>query len=204
VTPELGEHLLTEPRSYRVRLSADALGADIVALEISLDAGRPRKLSSAEPFIALGELLSEDSQLAPGSHWLFAAPVLASGLVPRSLSGGSRVAKARRFFVGKSADEGAGPSGSVWLRKPEGSYNGSKSSGSLTFDAFVFSALGEPVEVPSTIALRSPKINGQLQLSSPFLLHEVPSGLYEVTVSAPRASPRTTLFTVNRELGGGS
>lgn len=205
VAPDLGEHLqLAEPRSYRVRLSRDALGPDVVALEVSLDAGRPRSLSLAEPAIALGELLSEDSELSNGSHWLFAAPVQASGVVPRAASGGRSVARARRFFVGKSADEAAGPSGAVWLRRPDGSYNGAKNGDSVLFEAFVFTALGEPSDAPSTITLRSPKINGQLQLPSPFLLREVPSGVYEVSVSAPSASASTTHFTVNRELGGGS
>jgi hypothetical protein len=205
VAPDLGEHLLlAEPRSYRIRLSGEALGPDVVALEVSLDAERPRRLSLAEPSITLGELSSEDSALAPGSHWLFAAPVQASGLVPRARSGGRSVAKARRFFIGQSADEAAGPSGAVWLRKPDGSYNGAKNADSLLFDAFVFSALGEPLDAPSTITLRSPQVSGQLQLPSPFLVHEVPSGVYEVSVSAASASTRTTHFTVNRELGGGS
>ena len=205
VAPELGEHLLlAEPRSYRVRLNPDALGPDVVALEVSLDAGRPRRLSLTEAAITLGELLSEDRELSNGSHWLFAAPVQASGLVPRAASGGRSVAKARRFFIGKSADEALGPSGAVWLRKPDGSYNGAKNSDSVMFEAFVFSALGEPSDAPSTITLRSPKISGQVQLPSPFLLHEVPSGVYEVSVSAPSASTSTTRFTVNRELGGGS
>jgi len=205
MAPELGEHLpLAESRGYRVRLSRDALGPDVIAVEVSLDAGRPRRLALAEPSITLGELLSEDSELLAGSHWLFAAPVQASGLVPRAASGGRSVAKARRFFIGKSTDEAAGPSGAVWLRRPDGSYNGAKNSDSVMFEAFVFSALGEPVDVPSAITLRSPQVSGQVQLRSPFLMHDVPSGVYEVSVSAPSASTRTTHFTVNRELGGGS
>lgn len=195
--------LLAEPGSYRVRLGLDGLGPEVVGLEVSLDAGRPRKLPLAEPSITLAELLSEDSQLDQGSHWLFAAPVLASGLVPRAESSGSRVAKARRFFIGKGADEAAGPSGAVWLRRPDGSYNGSKNADSVLFDAFAFSALGELIEAPCAIALRSPLVRGQLQLASPFSLREVPSGVYEVNASALGAST-ITRFTVNRELGGGS
>jgi hypothetical protein len=204
-SPELGEHLpLAEPRSFPIRLTTAQLAPDVIALEVSLDAGRPRRLSLAEPAITLGELLSEDRELSIGSHWLFAAPVQASGLVPHAMSGGRSLAKARRFFIGQSADEAAGPSGAVWLRKPDGSYNGAKNSDSVMFEAFVFSALGESIDTPSTIRLRSPKISGQLQVASPFLLHEVPSGVYEVSVSAPSASTITTHFTVNRELGGGS
>jgi len=202
--PELGEHLmLAEPRSFRVQLSRPIAAPEVVAVEVSLDAGRPRRLPLTESSVTLGELLSEDSELAPGSHWLFAAPVVASGLSPRATSSGARVAKARRFFVGKSADEAAGPSGAVWLRTPSGSYNGLRNSESVTFDAFVFSALGEPMDVPCTIGLRSPKVSGQLQLPSPFVLHDVPSGGYEVSLSALGFSA-TTRFTVNRELGEGS
>jgi len=202
--PELGEHLmLAEPRSFRVQLSRPVVAPEVVAVEVSLDAGRPRRLPLTESSVTLGELLSEDHELAPGSHWLFAAPVVASGLSPRASSSGAPLARARRFFVGKSADEAAGSSGAVWLRTPAGSYNGPKNSDSVTFDAFVFSALGEPMDVPYTISLRSPKVSGQLQLASPFVLHDVPSGGYEVSLSALGFSA-TTRFIVNRELGEGS
>lgn len=201
--PELGQHLLTDdPRSYRVHVISDAVGPEVVGLELALDTGRPRRVSLTEPTITLGELLSEDTELAPGSHWLFAAPVLASGLVPRAAEGNARAAKARRFFIGKTADEAAGPSAAVWLRRPEGSYNGAKNSESVIFDAFVFSALGVQIDAPCTITLKSAAVSGQLSLASPFVVHEVPSGVYEVSASATAASPRTTHFTVNRELGG--
>ena len=49
-----------DPRSYRVRVVSDAVGPEIIGLELSLDAGRPRSVSLAEPTITLGELLSED------------------------------------------------------------------------------------------------------------------------------------------------
>jgi hypothetical protein len=201
--PELGEHVMSaDPRSFRVHVVTDAVGPGVIGIDLALDAGRPRRSPLAETEIALGELLSEGAELMPGAHWLFAAPVLASGLVPRAASGGA--AKARRFFVGKTSDEAAGPSGAVWLRKPEGSYNGPKGSESMLFDAFVFSALGAELDTPCTITLRSPAVSGQLRLASPFVLHEVPSGVYEVSVSATAASTSTTLFTVNRELVGGS
>jgi len=205
VTPELGEHVMSaDPRSYRVRLISDAALPDIIGLELSLDAGRPRRVSLAEPTIALGELLKADVALVPGAHWLFAAPVTASGLVPRAASGGPRAAKARRFFIGKTSGEAAGPSGAVWLRRPDGSYNGAKNSESVVFDAFVFSALGTQSDTPYTITLESPAVSGQLRLTSPFVLHEVPSGLYQVSVEAVAATTHMTHFTVNRELSGGS
>jgi hypothetical protein len=203
--PEPGEHVtIAEPRSYRVQMKIDAAEPHIMALELSLDAGRPRRLSLTQSTIALGELLSADADLSPGVHWLFAAPVAASGLVPRVASDGPRVAKARRFFVGKTRDDSASFTGAVWLRKPEGTYNGAKSGESVVFDAFVFSALGNQLDTPCTITLESPAVSGQLQLASPFVLHEVPSGLYQVNVNAMAAASSTTRFTVNRELAGGS
>jgi len=203
--PELGQHLsLAEARELRVQFERYSGGAEIVGLDVSLDGGRPRRLPLSVPSVALAELLSEDATLEAGSHWLFAALVSASGLVPHAASGGARVAKARRFFVGQVAEEAAGPSGAVWLRKPEGTYNGEKNSSSLLFDAYVFSALGEPLEAARTITLRSPQVAGRLQLTSPFTLLEVPSGAYEVSVSAAGAATRVSHFTVNRELGGGS
>jgi len=123
--------------------------------------------------------------------------------VPRPTAGGPRAARARRFFVGTTPDEALGPSGAVWLRRPEGSYNGPKNSESVLFEAFVFSALGAPLEEPCTITVRSPKLSGQLRFASPFLLHEVPSGVYELSTSARAASTSSTRFNVNRELGGG-
>ena len=172
--PELGAHLMVaDPRSYRVHVISDAAGPEVSGLEVALDAGRPRTLSVTKPTILLGELLSEDAELGPGVHWLFAAPVLASGLVPRAAVRSARAAKARRFFIGKTAEESASPSAAIWLRRPDGSYNGAKNSDSVVFDAFVFSALGIPIPAPCTIELRSPGISGQLRLASPFVLHEV-------------------------------
>ena len=201
--PELGAHLtIADPRSYQVHVISDAVGPDVAGLELSLDAGRPRRVPVTDPTITLGELLSADAELRPGGHWLFAAPVLASGLVPRQTPGGPRTAKARRFFIGKTPDEAAGPSGAIWLRRPEGSYNGAQNSESVVFDAFVFSALGTQIDAPCTITLESPAVSGQVKLPSPFVLHRVPSGSYQVTASSSVASTSTTHFTVNRELGG--
>ena len=202
--PELGVHLtVADLRSYRVRIETDAAGPDIIGLDVALDEGRPRRVSVSEPTIALGQLLSEDAELTPGGHWLFAAAVVASGRVPRSPLGGARAATARRFFIGDTRDEAAGPSGAVWLRKPEGTYNGAKANEAVLFDAFTFSALGTPSATPCTITLRSASLSGQLRLASPFALHEVPSGVYEVGASASTARPSATHFIVNRELSGG-
>jgi len=203
--PKLGEHvMIADPRSYRVRVSVDPAPPDLVGLELGLDAGRPRRVSLAEPTLALGELLSADVELGNGAHWLFVAAISGSELVPRAAVGGPRAAKACRFFIGKTPDEAAGPSSAVWLRKPEGSYNGAKNSQSVLFEAFVFSALGVPIDTAISIELASVAIGGRLALASPFVLRDVPSGVYQVTASAMAASTSTTHFTVNRELAGGS
>ena len=203
--PTLGEHvMLADPHSYRVQVSSDTIGPDVVGLELALDAGRPRRVSLAESTITLGELASADAELGKGAHWLFAAPVLASGLVPRASAGGPSAARACRFFIGQAPDEAAFASGALWLRRPDGTYNGPKNGQAVLFELFVFSALGTPVDTPGTLTLQSRAVNGQLRLPSPFVLREVPSGVYQITASAPAAANATTHFTVNRELTGGS
>jgi hypothetical protein len=203
--PELGARVTNaDPRDYRVHVISDAVGSDVAGIELALDAGRPRRISVDDATILLGQLLSADADLLPGAHWLFAAPILASGLVPRVAPGGLHAAKARRFFVGNAPGEAPDPGGAVWLRKPEGSYNGAKQSEAVLFEAIVFSPLGAPIDIPCTITLRAPGLGGRLQLPSPFVLRDVPSGVYEVTASAPAASSSMTYFTVNRELAGGS
>jgi hypothetical protein len=199
--PELGERIATEGASaYLVRLVSSAAQSDALGVDVALDAQRPHRLAAPVTEIALARLLSSpDAELAPGAHWLFAAPVLASGLVPRPAPGQPRAAIARRFFIGKVA-EAAGPSGAVWLRKPEGTYNGAKNADSVLFDAYAFSATGALLDPPCTIAIAG--ITGKLRLPAPFSVLSVASGEYEVTVSSATAPPVTSRFTVNRELGG--
>ncbi len=150
----------------------------------------------------MAELLDTGASLQPGSHWLFAAAVLPSGLVPRPAPGASRAAVARHFFVGPAPSGDTGPSGALWLRKPEGTYNGSKDAETLLFDVLVFSATGAPVEPLYTVSLNGAGRVGELHFPSPFAVHDVPSGEYTVAVSAPGAQPISARFTVNRELGG--
>jgi hypothetical protein len=113
-----------------------------------------------------------------------------------------RAAIARRFFIGKAPPGEAGPSGAVWLRKPEGTYNGPQNAGRVLFDAFVFSAAGTPLDVTCTIGLRAPGVTGALRLPAPFSMQDMPSGDYDVDVSAPSARAVTSRFVVNRELAG--
>jgi hypothetical protein len=201
VAPEAAE-VISVPKAYLVRVAADALDADALGVDLALDSGRPRRLAPARNEIALGELVPADADLGLGEHWLFAAAVSASGLVPQAGPGALRAAVARRFFVGKASATGSGPSGAVWLRKPEGTYNGA-SSQHVLFDAFAFDAAGIPRETPINIALSAPGSSGQLRLPAPFFARDLPSGDYEVTVTAAAAPQTSRRFTVNRELGGG-
>ena len=201
--PELAQELpLDAASSYQVRLLCDMAGEKGALIDVALDGGRPRRLPGSLATIALGQLTSADAELAPGLHWLFAAPVLESGLVPRSSAGSARVAVARRFFIGKRLSSDTGTTGAVWLRKPEGTYNGSAAAHDVLFDVYVFSAAGTPVDAPYRVSLRGPSVAGELRFPSPFTVHDMPSGDYEVAVTAPSAQPRSTRFTVNRELGG--
>jgi hypothetical protein len=203
-TPELGQSLTAaDPRAFQVRVVVVAPEPNALGVDVALDDQRPRRLSAAEPFVTLGQLTPADGEVLLGEHWLFAAPVLASGLVPRATATAPRAAVARRFFVGTAPQDRSGPSGAVWLRKPEGTYNGPNAR-AVVFDAFSFSATGAPLELASTIELKSGHLAGELRLRAPFFVREVPSGDYEVTASAASAAPRVTRFTVNRELGGGS
>ncbi len=182
----------------------DAVGPEIVGLELALDAGRPRRVSIAEPHDCLGRIAERRRRAR-------ARPTLAirsSGLglrpSPPARFGWTARGQGASLLHRQDVGRGARPSGAVWLRRPEGSYNGAKSSEAVTFDAFVFSALGAELETPCTITLESSAVSGQLRLASPFLLRDVPSGVYEVSASASAAATRTTFFTVNRELVGGS
>ncbi|MEO6598432.1 MAG: hypothetical protein ABIQ16_01070 [Polyangiaceae bacterium] len=202
-TPELAEQIPIEaPGSYQVRLLCDVAGEEPALIDVALDGGRPRRLAGPLATIALGQLVAADAELVPGLHWLFAAPVLGSGLVPRRAAGAPRSAVARRFFVGKREASGSPSTGAVWLRKPEGTYNGAAAAHDVLFDVYVFSAAGAPLDVQYTLTLHGPNLNGDLRFPSPFTVHDVPSGDYEVLTSAPTAKSLSTRFTVNRELGG--
>ncbi len=205
-TPELGNgDLGAAPNSFEVRLLVDAPEADALGIDVALDDQRPRRLPSTRPATTLGQLMQVDGTLSPGEHWLFAAPVLASGVVPRRRADAPPSAVARRFFVANLPDGAPGAArygGAVWLRRPEGTYNG-PSSQRLLFDLFSFDATGAALATPCTVVIDALGAGGKLRLATPFALLDVPSGEYRVTVSAPAARPATYVFTVNHELGGG-
>jgi hypothetical protein len=204
VSPALGELVTAaDPGAYPVRLALSGALDDVSGIEVTLDAGRPRRLAHGRSAVSLNELLPADSALSQGTHWLFAAPVSASGLVPRRASDGLRVALGRRFFVGQVPSAEAGPSGAVWLRTPEGTYNGARKADRVLFDAYAFSATGALLDAPCTVLLRGPGASGEMRLMSPFFALELASGEYEATLSSASAAPSSTRFTVNRELGGG-
>ncbi len=200
--PQLGEQIAVEQAgAYEVKWQLGAPTADGSSVEIALDGARPRRFPATRAAVSLGELLPSAASLQPGSHWLFVAPVLASGLVPRPAAGAPRAAVARHFFVGAAPNADPGPSGAIWLRKPEGTYNGAHDADSVLFDVFVFSASGAPLEPPYTVLLEGAGRVGELRFPSPFAVHDLPSGDYQAAVSAPGAAPSSVRFTVNRELG---
>lgn len=197
--PGFGERIdVAAPRVYEVRLELDAAEPAPSHIELALDAGRPRRLQNRQMTSALGQLLAPGEVLSPGEHWLFAAPVLASGLVPRPRDDRPRAAIARRFSIGGA--RGSSSSGVIWIRKPEGTYNGPQSAGLVLFDAYAFARDGAVSELTPTLFLRGPGLGGELQLAAPFALAELPSGEYEVRASAPACPEVSSRFTVNREL----
>ena len=200
--PELAEEIPLEAApSYEVRLLRDRAGEEDGPIDVALDDGRPRRLSASQSALTLTQLLAADAELSPGAHWLFAAPVLASGLVPRKALSLPRAGIARRFFIGKPPPSEPGPTGAIWLRKPEGTYNGAEAAAHVLFDVFVFSASGAPVDVPYTVTLHGLNSSGDLRLPSPFSVYDLASGEYQVTVSSLAAKTLSTRFVVNRELG---
>ncbi|MET0791202.1 MAG: hypothetical protein ABW061_06740, partial [Polyangiaceae bacterium] len=101
-TPELGQEIAIEAGpTFEVRLVRDGAGEEAALIDVALDGGRPRRLSASQSSLPLGQLVAADAQLGPGPHWLFAAPVLASGFVPRPAPALPRAGIARRFFIGK-------------------------------------------------------------------------------------------------------
>jgi hypothetical protein len=201
VAPVAGEHIaLGAARGYDVHWLSEQLDADALGVDVALDANRPRRLPASQSLVPLGLLVPAGEEPAAGEHWLFAAPIAASGLVPRRAEGEPRSAVAVRFQIGDAAPRSTRSTGTVWLRKPEGTYNGS-SSERVLFDAQGFSETGRPVTLPCAIALRG-TLAGELRFPSPFAALAFKSGDYEVGASAPGLEPAPTrVITVNAELG---
>ena len=201
--PAPGELLpLARPGGYEVRLTESGGWAGSDGIDLSLDGGRPRRVSATRATVTLGELAASDDALGPGAHWLFAAPVSAGGLVPRPSPHAPPVAVARRFFIGGPSADAGTQTGATWLRKPEGTYNGPKQAAQILFDACAFSPSGDLLDVPLVFTLRGPGVTGELALPAPFVVKNVPSGDYEVRVSGPSLPAASLRFTVNREIGG--
>lgn len=199
-SPGFGEQIaVAAPRVYEVRVELGDSQVLPPSIEVALDGGRPRRLSPAQSAIALGQLLGAGEELSPGEHWLFAAPVLDSGLVPRASPAAPRGAIAQRFSIGVGG--GSGSKGVIWLRKPEGTYNGRQRAELILFDAYVFAADGSALRATPVISVRGPGVQGELRLPAPFALAEVPSGDFEVRANLASLAEVSTRFTVNRELG---
>ena len=114
------------------------------------------------------------------------------------VASGPSSAVAVRFFVGETSSKAA-PSGAIWLRKPEGTYNGANAEHVL-FDAQVFGVDGKAVAPTATLSLLG-KASGELAFSAPFSARTLASGDYEVRVVAPGVASTARAFTVNAELG---
>ncbi len=199
-SPQPGDHVaLGAAREYTVHWSSEHLEPDALGIDLALDAYRPHRVAANETVITLGALVPADEELLAGEHWFFAAPVAASGLVPGRVSKGPRTAVAVRFFLGDTTSK-ATPSGVIWLRKPEGTYNGGNAEHAL-FDVLAFDASGKPAAFTGQLSLRG-KASGELELSSPFSVRALASGDYAVTATTPGLAPVTRAFTVNAELGG--
>ncbi|HEX3855402.1 MAG TPA: hypothetical protein VHW01_30780, partial [Polyangiaceae bacterium] len=175
--PDLGQVIPSADASrYEARFVVSASKTDpllvgrpdseALVVAVALDAGRPRRVALGRAAITLSELLRVDEQLTDGEHWLFAAPLVASG-VPEPRKGSPRSAVARRFFVGTVPSDHVQASGAVWLLAPEGTYN-ELSAGNVVFDAFAFNATGMPLATEPTLALSGPGVSGELRLASPF------------------------------------
>lgn len=197
--PQSGDHVaLAAARDYSVHWSSEHLDADALGIDVALDAYRPRRVAANETVIALGTLVPAGEELLAGEHWLFAAPIAASGLVPSRAANGPRSAVAVRFVVGDASSNGA-PSGVIWLRKPEGTYNG-PSSEHVLFDAHAFGADGKPAPFSATLSLHG-KTQGALSFSAPFSVRTLASGDYDVSLAAQGFAPITRAFTANADLG---
>jgi len=207
--PDLGQVISSaDAAHYEARFLVSSSKADpllvgrpeseALVIAVALDGGRPRRLALGHAAITLRELLRVDEQLTEGEHWLFAAPLPATG-VPEPAPGSPRSAVARRFFVGEPKSAVSGASGAVWLLAPEGTYNGEDAK-NVVFDCFAFNATGVALATQPTIALSGPGISGEVRRASPFSLGTLPSGDYDVRASTPSASSVATRFTINREL----
>jgi hypothetical protein len=199
--PSFGEHIApAEAQSYDVRWVSDNMDVDALGVDVALDGQRPRRIPGSASLITLGLLVPTDEALALGEHWLFAAPISASGLVPRRTAESPRSAVALRFVIGDGAPGAASTSGALWLRKPDGTYNGAGSE-QVLIDAQAFAESGTPLASPCAIHVRG-AVTGELNFPGPFLLLALLNGDYELTASTPGAPPSLArLITVNRELG---
>jgi len=200
VAPLAGERIAAEQaQTYELRWSSEQLDADALGLDIALDGNRPRRLPVAQSSTPLSSLVPVSEVLSPGRHWLFLAPVAASGVIPRRAADGLRSAMAVEFQVGAGPVTSAGK-GALWLRKPDGTYNGPASEHVL-FDAQAFAENGSPVAESCTFSLRGPA-TGELGVSAPFFLPALASGDYEIeAVASGFESFPPRRVTVNAELG---
>jgi len=201
VSPSSGERVaLSAARAYDVRWSIEHLDSDALGIDVALDAFRSRRLPASSSGLTLGLLVPAGEQLAAGTHWLFVAPISASGLVPRRSPAAPATAVAVRFQLGDLPVDPASARGAIWLRKPEGTLNG-PSAEHVLFDVQPFAENGAPLAGPCRLVVRGP-LSGELDLDGPISALSLAAGDYELSASAAGAAPAAArLITVNPELG---
>jgi hypothetical protein len=199
VAPRASERILgPDALRYAAHWVSEQLDPSSLGVDIALDSQRPRRLPASASLVALGALVPPGEELSAGEHWLFVAPVAASGLVPRRTEGSPLSAVAVRFQVGATAPSAAASAGIVWLRRPEGTYNGPGSE-HVVFEAQAFAFDGTPLDGVCVIHFGG-KLSGDVRFPAPFAV-ALASGDYDITASAPGVSQSSRSITVNSELG---
>ena len=171
-------------------------------VEISLDGGRPRRLTSGT--IPLRDLVSAGQELSPGAHFLSAAAIRSDGTIARAPKPTSLAPWALiRFWVGARGErEDPGPK--VIVLQPQGTYNGEASANGAFVDCLPFyAAVGRDAEL--RVRVRGAGRKGERVLSSwqPLALRELPSGDFTVECALVKgdaviAQDQATI-TVNRD-----
>lgn len=189
---------------YVVRVTIEhwKTGTDGEGVEISLDGGRPRRLTGGT--IPLRDLVTAGQELSPGAHFLSAAAIRSDGTIARAPKPTSLAPWALiRFWVGARGErEDPGPK--VIVLQPQGTYNGEASANGAFVDCLPFyAAVGRDAEL--RVRVRGAGRKGERVLSSwqPLALRELPSGDFTVECALVKgdaviAQDQATI-TVNRD-----
>lgn len=200
--------------SYKIRLKVAnwSVGQEGRGIDLVLDDFRPRRVSTLDAPLTLGDLVPELSELTPGQHTLVALAVRENGAIvrppePTSLAPFALV----HFWVGERQAARSSPSAPrlVYVR-PRGTVNGAAAAERILLD---FLAIGvELGKGKTTIVARvsGPGASGSTILDAwqPTYLVDVPSGDFEVSLELvgpdgrPHEGPHarvSRVITVNRD-----